>query len=172
MRKLFKVLFFLAVLVSVCILSAGIYKFNYLSGQKGYDVDGNKIVVDSLTSNNYFDPSNNKWKNDKGVCKNCTLENGYTSDGQILGAPSTVFWHEIFYELKNDLDENPPIEEVHDLFSSQYSADQQWFGTHVSLTQDVFHIIVATEQSEPHFTDPRGALLATYEVTSVNEVNR
>ncbi len=34
-----------AVLV-LAIAAAGMYKFNYLSGQPGYDVDGNKIQTE------------------------------------------------------------------------------------------------------------------------------
>lgn len=33
------------VVIFLSIIAAGMYKFNYLSGKPGYDVDGNKISI-------------------------------------------------------------------------------------------------------------------------------
>ncbi len=43
MKKTIKIILGIVLLGIVLVASAGIYKFNYLSGQPGYDVDGNKI---------------------------------------------------------------------------------------------------------------------------------
>lgn len=40
---MFKKIIIVCVVVVVSIIGAGMYKFNYLSGKPGYDVDGNKI---------------------------------------------------------------------------------------------------------------------------------
>jgi PDZ domain-containing secreted protein len=42
MRKFYSVVIAILV-VLVCIAAAGMYKFNYLASQPGYNVDGNRI---------------------------------------------------------------------------------------------------------------------------------
>lgn len=46
MRRIIKWVLISIVLVIVIIVLAGMYKFNYLANQEGYDVDGNKIKVE------------------------------------------------------------------------------------------------------------------------------
>ena len=43
MKKAFVYIAIIVLLIFCFIAAAGIYKFNYLSGKPGYDVDGNKI---------------------------------------------------------------------------------------------------------------------------------
>lgn len=45
MKKIMTIVFGIILLGIVVIALAGIYKFNYLASQPGYDVDGNKIEV-------------------------------------------------------------------------------------------------------------------------------
>jgi len=44
MKKVFKWLIITLLTLIVIIALAGIYKFNYLSSQDGYDCDGNRIT--------------------------------------------------------------------------------------------------------------------------------
>lgn len=97
-----------------------------------------------------------------GECHTCTPQNGFSADGQVAGAPEKAVWHELFFTLKNDADENPPLAEVQSLFANHYSLDPTWYGTHVSQNGDVFRIVVATGHKDTDFTDRSGALMATY----------
>lgn len=54
MKKGILIILALAVLVLVGVALAGMYKFNYLANQPGYDVDGNKITQDMTDT---VDPS-------------------------------------------------------------------------------------------------------------------
>ena len=45
MKKYILYAFGFAVLVFVLIALAGMYKFNYLANQPGYDVDGNRLTI-------------------------------------------------------------------------------------------------------------------------------
>lgn len=49
MKKALKILGVVVVLVGLAVAAAGIYKFNYLSGKVGYDVDGNPITLPEPT---------------------------------------------------------------------------------------------------------------------------
>ena len=44
MKKIMAIILVLIVLVVIGVVLAGMYKFNYLASQPGYDVDGNKIT--------------------------------------------------------------------------------------------------------------------------------
>lgn len=164
MTKILSATIGVALLTLLAVTLAGLYKFNYLAAQPGYDVDGNRqIGQESL----YFDPSDLTWKDDIGICHSCVIENGFSADGQIHDSQLNVSWRALSLKLKNDLGENPPLSEVKTLFTTQYSADPQWFGTRLSLQGDIYHIIVATEGSHIDFLDPAGALKASYDVTLV-----
>ncbi|MCK5814622.1 MAG: hypothetical protein KAH07_01635 [Flavobacteriaceae bacterium] len=45
MKKAVKWILISVVTIIIIIILAGVYKFNYLANQPGYDVDGNKIEV-------------------------------------------------------------------------------------------------------------------------------
>jgi len=45
MKKMVKYLIISVLTIIIVILLAGIYKFNYLANQDGYDCDGNKIMM-------------------------------------------------------------------------------------------------------------------------------
>ena len=45
MNKVIKWLIISLLTIVIIILLAGIYKFNYLANQEGYDCDGNKIMI-------------------------------------------------------------------------------------------------------------------------------
>ncbi len=53
MQKVLKWLIVALLVILTLIILSGIYKFNYLASKKGYDIDGNKIIV----------PTNNKQYN-------------------------------------------------------------------------------------------------------------
>lgn len=59
-RNMKKILFGIASII-IFIALAGIYKFNYLSDQPDYDVDGNKIQKNSEQSGSVNIPTNLKW---------------------------------------------------------------------------------------------------------------
>ena len=48
MKKIIKWLLISIVLLLVIIALAGMYKFNYLASQEGYDCDGNKIKTENI----------------------------------------------------------------------------------------------------------------------------
>ena len=45
MKKTLKWVFIILVIVVAIVILAGMYKFNYLANQGGYNVDGNKIEI-------------------------------------------------------------------------------------------------------------------------------
>lgn len=45
MKKAFKITLAVIITIIILIALAGMYKFNYLANQPGYDVDGNKIEI-------------------------------------------------------------------------------------------------------------------------------
>ncbi len=47
MKKTIKWVFISLAVIHILVVVAGIYKFNYLANQSGYDVDGNKIVIEN-----------------------------------------------------------------------------------------------------------------------------
>ena len=114
----------------------------------------------------YFDPATKKWKNRMDPCESCIPENGFGLDGQLEGA-LTVVWKEHFFTLKNDLGENPDVEEVMKLFAEQYSVDASLFATHVELNNGVYRVIVPVESENIDFMSYAGALRATYDVAEV-----
>lgn len=117
----------------------------------------------------YFDPDDKTWNDDIGECHTCTPENGFGANGQIDGQPLVV-WTKIKLGLKNDLDENPPVDEVRALFAREYSLDPQWFGTHVELKDNRFTIIFAASKSlEYAFRESNSALNAYYIVTEMGK---
>jgi hypothetical protein len=72
MKKVFIVFLCICLAVILLISLAGMYKFNYLANQGGYDVDGNKIeIIDSPST---IHPSWDKNKDglndceDEGIC--------------------------------------------------------------------------------------------------------
>lgn len=164
MTKILSVIIGLALLTLLAVTLAGLYKFNYLAAQPGYDVDGNRQKgQESL----YFDPNDLTWKDDVGICHSCVIENGFGADGQIRDSQLHVTWQSLSLKLKNDLGENPPLSEVRTLFTTHYSADPQWFGIKLSQQGEIYHIIVATEGSHIDFLNPAGALKASYDVIFV-----
>ncbi len=46
MKKTLKIVCISTITLIVIIAGTGMYKFNYLSGKDGYDVDGNKITTE------------------------------------------------------------------------------------------------------------------------------
>ena len=259
MKKMFIILSVIALLL-VVVIFAGMYKFNYLANQPGYDVDGNKVepkndinevsflcadgyrftvaynsipdqtlakneiffrtdkyanslwqeqtasgtkytgndgfsfwqkgnealvlkndetiakncipqkevIQKSIRETIYFDPTHNQWKDEMGVCNTCTPENGFLAKGQIKNQP-IVSWVEIRLKLKNELNQNPPVEEVRELFAREYSLDPEWFGTYVELKDEVFTITYASSKSlEYEFRKQNGALKSYYTVTEIN----
>ena len=50
MKKVLKWLIISLITIVIIILLAGIYKFNYLANQEGYDCDGNKIMIKQETT--------------------------------------------------------------------------------------------------------------------------
>ena len=45
MKKTLKWIVISLVTIATIVILAGIYKFNYLASQEGYDCDGNKIIT-------------------------------------------------------------------------------------------------------------------------------
>ena len=45
MNKIIKWILISVVIIIVIVIIAGVYKFNYLANQPGYDCDGNKIEI-------------------------------------------------------------------------------------------------------------------------------
>lgn len=45
MKKTIKWIIFGVAVIILLVIIAGIYKFNFLANQPGYDVDGNKIEI-------------------------------------------------------------------------------------------------------------------------------
>ena len=164
MTKILSVTIGLALLTLLAVTLAGLYKFNYLASQPGYDVDGNR--QNSLESF-YFDPNDLTWKDEFGVCTNCVAENGFSADGQIRDSQLDVTWQSLSLKLKNDLDENPPLSEVKELLIENYSAPPKWFGAKIIQEGDIYHIILATEEARKDLLNPRGTLKAHYDVTFV-----
>jgi len=114
----------------------------------------------------YFDPRSRDWRDPSGKCHSCIAENGFGRDGQIAGT-LPVYWHELRLDLKSDLGENPPLDEVKELFELHYSTNPAWYGTHVELNEGVFRILVATDRADTDFLVPSGAIRAWYTVTGV-----
>ena len=117
----------------------------------------------------YFDIKSNKWMNKNTICKECTKENGYLKKGQMKNQAIAI-WQEIQLKLKNDLGETPPINEVLEIFAYDYNLDYKWFGTYVSLDNDIFTIIYPFSKSlDEEYLNPRGKLKAYYEVMQINK---
>lgn len=53
MKKTTKIILITLGVIILAIAGAGMYKFNYLSGQDGYDVDGNKITKTQQAENSH-----------------------------------------------------------------------------------------------------------------------
>lgn len=53
MKKGVKIWLGIALFLFVTVIALGMYKFNYLSGKDGYDVDGNKISITSQEKNKF-----------------------------------------------------------------------------------------------------------------------
>ena len=45
MKKTIKWILIIVAVIILLVIMAGVYKFNYLANQPGYDVDGNKIEI-------------------------------------------------------------------------------------------------------------------------------
>jgi len=45
MKKILKWIIIVLLTIMILVALAGMYKFNYLASQKGYDCDGNKITT-------------------------------------------------------------------------------------------------------------------------------
>lgn len=110
----------------------------------------------------YYSEALQEWRSDSGPCKTCTIQNGYGSEG-IVGK---IAWRELWLSLRNDANEAPPIDEVRDLFASQYAADATRYPVQVQRFGDQFLIYVAVpkELKDRDFLEHRGALVATYEI--------
>lgn len=115
----------------------------------------------------YFDPEDEKWKDEFGICNSCTEKNGFWKDWKIEWLEE-VNWIKIKLKLKNDMDKNPSIKEVKELFEDNYSQDSEKFGTDVKLEDDVFSIIYASQKSlKKEYLNDRGVLKATYTVEEI-----
>ncbi|GEM_PF-2833133 len=233
-EKKFIILFSIPVVVVTVVALAGIYKFNYLASQAGYDADGNPIVEPVVCDENlnrypneqaaietgldrsrygatycpeykmhpswdedqdglndcyktascnpladymaakpgtspsvYFASMEKKWKDQNGMCANCTPENGFSRNGQLSNGPA-ISWMKIRLMLKNDLNENPPIYEVEGVFNREYNAAPEILGTRIRLDDDIYTIIFPASKSlEFEYKNKRGALSAYYEVTEL-----
>ncbi|MEH6358592.1 MAG: hypothetical protein V7745_06355 [Pseudomonadales bacterium] len=152
--KIIKIIISLAVFVFLCVIGAGIYKFNFTD-------DDIFMPMETL----YFMPSTRTWQDDLGVCNTCTPENGFSVDGVVTTDEGSVAWQEIFVLLKNDLAESPDVKEVKDFFQEQYAEETGYRPVHVWKREDVYQVLVPVraELRGLDFFDRRGALLATYE---------
>mgnify|MGYP000980958500 CR=1 FL=1 len=71
MKKTFKIIAITCIVIILLVVIAGMYKFNYLSGKPGYDVDGNKIDNSNKSSMHWSWDLNNDGINDcenEGLC--------------------------------------------------------------------------------------------------------
>ena len=84
MKKTIKLILISALTIIIIVLILGIYKFNYLANQQGYDCDGNKIenVNNSEVLLNWFNlkTSNKFYIKIPGTNKECTISEVIDSD--------------------------------------------------------------------------------------------
>ncbi len=63
-----KNIFLIIIIILLAIIVAGMYKFNYLSGKKGYDVDGNKLTH-KVQKTDLCDEDGNRYRNEEEARK-------------------------------------------------------------------------------------------------------
>ncbi len=60
------ILLFIIIIILLVVISAGMYKFNYLSGKEGYDVDGNKLEQKKhKRSDDLYDEYGNRYQSEE-----------------------------------------------------------------------------------------------------------
>jgi len=124
------------------------------------------IKMNSFWETIYFDPNDWKWKDNLWICNTCNIENWFLKNWLIKWS-TNVKWEVKYFKLKNDLTENPSVKEVKDFFTEFYSADKNTYWTHVEVSDWIFKIIIAVNESWIDFLDYKWYLKSTYYVEEI-----
>ncbi len=106
MKKAFLIVLIVLIFIFVVITIAGIYKFNFTNDDIYVtNHDGEVVPIDELQDTIYFDESDQKWKDEYGVCYSCTFENGFNPHGWLLSDAEELFTAKVIEaEQKHKLD--------------------------------------------------------------------
>jgi hypothetical protein len=118
----------------------------------------------------FFDVFEQHWRDDRGICKTCTPDRKFYSDGSMsLDENTAVIWTGLNLVLLNDAGDPPPEKEVANLLQEHYAEGSGQFPVRVRENGGAFYILVPVDRGYPipDFLARDGYLRAYYEIPHV-----